>query len=108
MSIEVKHLREELQFSDATATIKEMFRTSNLESELLCLGPGQYLSPEISDICDAIFWVLEGEGVFEAGDEVLVLTRNNSLLVPAGDSVGLINENDKELVVLRVKGPGGF
>ena len=108
MSIDVKHLREEAGFSETQAQVHELFQTANLQSELLCLGSGQYLSPHVSDIADTVFWVLDGEGVFEAGDEVLVLTRNSCLLVPAGDTVGIINENDQELTVLRLKGPGGF
>ncbi len=108
MSIDVKYLREVAKFSDESARIEELFKTLNLQAELLCVGAGQFVSPEVSMSSDILFWILEGEAVFEAGDEVLVLTANTSLLVTAGDSVGIINESDHALTVLRVMGPAGF
>ena len=108
MENNVKDLKQIAQFSEDAANINSMFKSDQLQMDVLLLNSGQYISPVVEPISDIIYFVLRGEGVFEVGEEVLVLTRNTSVLVEMGVSSGIINENDAQLTVLKMAAPPGI
>ena len=108
MENNVKYLKQVAHFSEETASINSMFKSDQLQMDVLNLNTHQYISPVVEPLSDMIYFVLRGEGVFEVGDEVLVLTRNTSVLVETGVSAGVINESDEQLTVLRIQAPPGI
>lgn len=108
MENSVKYLKQVAHFSEDAAKINEVFKSDQLQMDVLSLNSHQYLSPEVEPLSDIIYLVLNGEGVFEVGDEVLVLTRNTTVLVEPGVSSGIINESDEQLTVLKVCAPPGI
>ena len=108
MEIDVKYLRQVASFSEEAACINKLFRTDQVQMDVLTFNSGQFLSPEVAPISDTIYWVLDGEGVFEIGDEVLVMTRNTSVLVETGVSSGIFNESERQLTVLKIQAPAGI
>jgi len=108
MENNVKYLKQLAHFSEDAACINPMFKSDQIQLDVLSLNPHQYLSPEVEPLSDIIYFILQGEGVFEVGDEVLVLTRNTSVLVETGISSGIINESDEQLSVLKVLAPPGI
>jgi mannose-6-phosphate isomerase-like protein (cupin superfamily) len=108
MESKVQDLKQVAHFSEVAASIKSMFKSDQLQMDVLLLNPHQYISPIVEPISDIIYFVLRGEGVFEIGDEVLVMTRNTSVLVEMGVSSGIINESDEQLTVLKVAAPPGI
>lgn len=100
---EVENLVEKLHFNADQAVVNAVFESKALSTDLLCLKAGQWLTPEAVDELDTLLVVLKGEGVFELGDEVAVLTSHTAILVPGGESVGIINESESGLTVLRVR-----
>lgn len=104
----VKYLNQVAHFSEDEAQVNDVFKSDQLQMDALSLNPHQYLSPQVEPISDMVLFVLSGEGVFEVGDEVLVLTRNTSVLVEAGVSAGIINESDAQLSVLKFMAPPGI
>lgn len=108
MEDNVKDLKQVAHFSEEAASINPMFKSDQLQMDVLTLNTHQYVSPLVEPLSDMIYFVLRGEGVFEIGDEVLVLTRNTSVLVETGVSAGVINESDEQLTVLRIQAPPGI
>jgi len=108
MESNVKYLKQVAHFSEDAARINEVFKSDQLQMDVLNLNEHQYLSPLVEPLSDMIYLVLRGEGVFEIGDEVLVLTRNTTVLVETGVPSGIINESDEQLVVLRIQAPPGI
>jgi mannose-6-phosphate isomerase-like protein (cupin superfamily) len=82
-----------------------MFLGMQMQTEILTLDEGQYVSPRSTALADTLLLVLGGEGVVELGDEVLVLTRHMTVLVPPGETAGIINEGIDPLIMLRVTSP---
>ncbi len=108
MESNVKYLKQVAHYSEDTAKINAIFKSDQLQMDVLSLNPHQYLSPVVEPLSDIIYFVLHGEGVFEVGDEVLVLTRNTTVLVETGVSSGIINESDAQLEVLKFLAPPGI
>lgn len=108
MESNVKYLKQAAHFSEEMAKINSLFKSDQIQMDVLNLNEHQYLSPQVEPLSDIIYFVLRGEGVFEIGDEVLVLTRNTTVLVETGVSSGIINESDEQLSVLRVMAPPGI
>jgi len=108
MENNVKYLKQITRFSEDAAEINEIFKSDQLQMEVLTLNPRQYISPEVEPLSDIVYFLLEGEGIFEVGDEVLILTRNTTVLVESGVSSGIINESDEQLTVLRIMAPPGI
>lgn len=108
MENRVNYLKQVAHFSEDAANINLMFKSDQLQMDVLLLNSHQYISPVVEPLSDIIYFVLRGEGVFEVGDEVLVLTRNTSVLVETGVSSGIINESDEQLTVLKVAAPPGI
>lgn len=104
----VKYLNQVAHFSEDEAQVNDVFKSDQLQMDVLTLNPHQYLSPQVEPISDMVLFVLAGEGVFEVGDEVLVLTRNTTVLVEPGVSAGIINESDAQLTVLKFMAPPGI
>jgi len=107
MDDNVKYLKQIAHFSEDAAKKNPVFKSDQLEMEVLSLNPHQYLSPQIEPLSDIIYLVLSGEGVFEVGEEVLILTQNTTVLVGPGVSSGIINESDAQLSVLKILAPPG-
>jgi mannose-6-phosphate isomerase-like protein (cupin superfamily) len=108
MESNVKYLKQVAHFSEEAARVNSVFKSDQIQMDVLNLNEHQYLSPLVEPLSDIIYFVLRGEGVFEVGDEVLVLTRNTSVLVETGVSSGIINESDEQLIVLKIMAPPGI
>lgn len=107
MENNVKYITQLAHFSEDAAKINPVFASDQVQMEVLALNPHQYVSPVVEPLSDIIYFVLSGEGVFEVGEEVLILTRNTTVLVEPGVSSGIINESDQQLLVLKLLAPPG-
>lgn len=107
MEDNVKYLKQVAHFSEDAANIKLMFKSDQLQMDVLLLNSHQYISPVVEPLSDIIYFILGGEGVFEIGDEVMVMTRNTTVFVETGVSSGIINESDEQLTVLKIAAPPG-
>lgn len=68
------------------------------------LNPGEQLKRHITPV-DAIFYVLEGTGIVEVGDEQLEVTKDTLIDSPAKIPHCWYNKSDKILRVLVTKVP---
>lgn len=70
----------------------------------ILLKPGEKLKRHITPV-DVIFYVLEGKGVIEIGDEKQKVERDALIDSPAGIPHCWYNESDEDLRVLVIKVP---
>ena len=76
MEDNVKYLKQVAHFSEDAARTNAMFKSDQLQMDVLTLNTHQYISPLVEPLSDMIYFVLWGEGVFEVGDEVLVVRHS--------------------------------
>ena len=70
----------------------------------ILLNPGEHLKKHITPV-DAIFYVLEGTGIVEIGDEKLEVTKDTLIDSPTKIPHCWYNESDKILRILVTKVP---
>ena len=70
----------------------------------ILMKPGEHLRRHITPV-DVMFYVLEGEGVVEIGDEKQTVTQDTAIYSPAKIVHCWYNESDTDLRVLVVKTP---
>jgi mannose-6-phosphate isomerase-like protein (cupin superfamily) len=78
--------------------------TINSQVAHITLKPGESLKKHITPV-DVVFYVLEGKGVVEIGDERKEVGSDTLIESPAKIPHRWMNENDKVLRILVVKTP---
>lgn len=86
------------------ADVRRLYETEHALASHLELGPGEKLLRHITPV-DVFFYVLEGRGVVEVGDEKKEVSRDTLIDSPAGIPHCWYNESDERLRVLIVKVP---
>jgi mannose-6-phosphate isomerase-like protein (cupin superfamily) len=82
-----------------------LFETENLFCDIYCLSPGQAQKPHRHQGADKIYYVLEGQGDFQIGEEERALGPGMILLAPADVDHGVRNTSGKPLCLLVVMAP---
>ena len=59
---------------------RKLYDTLNAQVMIITLKPGESLKPHITPV-DAIFYVLEGQGIVEVGDEKQLVSANTLIAV---------------------------
>jgi len=83
---------------------KPIYDTEHAMAVHITLGPGQSLKKHATPV-DVFFYVLEGTGVVEIGEERQEVTRDMIIESPAKIPHRLLNERDQVFRVLVVKVP---
>ncbi|MDF1525057.1 MAG: cupin domain-containing protein [bacterium] len=83
---------------------RKLYDTEHAQAVVLTLEPGQQLKKHITPV-DAIFFVLEGRGTVEVGDEKVEVGPDTLIDSPANIAHCWYNEGDVTLRVLVVKVP---
>jgi mannose-6-phosphate isomerase-like protein (cupin superfamily) len=83
---------------------RKLYNTDHAQVVALTLQPGEQLKKHITPV-DAIFFVLEGTGIVEVGDEKEEVSANTLIDSPAKIPHCWYNESDAVLRVLVVKVP---
>jgi mannose-6-phosphate isomerase-like protein (cupin superfamily) len=83
---------------------RKLYETEHAQAVVLTLQPGEQLKRHITPV-DAIFFVLEGTGIVEIGDEKEEVGANTLIDSPAKIVHCWYNESDSILRVLVVKVP---
>ncbi len=81
-----------------------IYDTEHAQAVHLTLRPGESLRKHITPV-DVFFYVLEGEGVVEIGEERKKVGRDTLVDSPARVPHRWSNEGDKDLRILVVKVP---
>jgi len=83
---------------------KKIYDHMNALGVHILIMPGERLRRHITPV-DVLFYVLEGEGVIEIGDEKRIVTKDTVIHSPAKIVHCWYNESDKPLRILVIKTP---
>lgn len=103
--MEYKILAECPRFSEEKMQKAPIFESDNMFYDLYCLLPGQFQKVHAHAHEDKVYVVLEGEGLFEIGGEQRTLSAGSAVIARAGESHGVRNDSDKNLVLLVTMAP---
>lgn len=103
--MEVKLFTELKKFSPDKMVKVNLFETPNFFCDIYCLEPQQSQKPHIHHDADKIYFVLEGRGCFNIGEEKQTLGVGNTILAPTGLLHGVENLSEERLVLLVFMSP---
>lgn len=83
---------------------RKIYNTKNAVAVHMTIKPGQSLKKHITPV-DVFFYVLEGEGIVEVGNEKKKVTQDTLIDSPAKIPHCWYNESEKNLRILVVKVP---
>ncbi|AMK14620.1 cupin domain-containing protein [Methanobrevibacter olleyae] len=83
---------------------RKIYDTDNALTVHMTIKPGQSLKKHMTPV-DVFFYVLEGEGIVEIGDEKEKVKKDTIIDSPAKVPHTWYNESDKNLRILVVKVP---
>jgi quercetin dioxygenase-like cupin family protein len=83
---------------------RKVYETPHAMAVVITLQPGEFLKKHITPV-DVFFYVLEGEGVIEIGDERKTVGKDMLVESPARIPHRWMNESGKVFRVLVVKVP---
>lgn len=84
---------------------EKFYKTTLFQSEALllglnCLEPGQVQTPHDHAGQDKFYFVVEGEGMFQLGEETRPAAAGDVVWAPAGVVHGVRNDGDTRLTLL--------
>lgn len=82
--------------------VRKIFESPAISAVVISLQPGESLKKHVTPV-DVLFYVLEGTGVVEIGDEREAVSKDVAVESPAGIAHRWINESDALFRVLVVK-----
>ena len=83
---------------------RRIYNTKNAVAVHMTIKPGESLKKHMTPV-DVFFYVLEGEGIVEIGDEKKKVTRDMLIDSPARIPHSWYNKSEKDLHILIVKVP---
>ena len=83
---------------------RRIYNTKNAVAVHMTIKPGESLKKHMTPV-DVFFYVLEGEGIVEIGDEKKKVTQDMLIDSPARIPHCWYNESEKDLRILIVKVP---
>ncbi len=85
-------------------SVRMLYNTENAQAVHIELKPGEALKKHMTPT-DVFFYILEGKGIVEIGDEQQEVSRDMLIESPAGVPHRLLNPGDGIFRVLVVKAP---
>jgi len=95
-----KNLSDAKQFAADKMTKNALFSTDRFLCDLYCFEPGQVQAPHAHNGQDKIYYVIDGSGLFQVGDEERELGPGEMALAPSGQNHGVANRGQQRLTVL--------
>jgi len=92
-------------FSSEKMLKVNLFETDNLFCDIYGLRPGQAQKSHSHQGADKVYYVLEGSGTFQIGEEEKVLRAGMIVLAPSGIDHGVENTGDEDLTLLVLIAP---
>jgi quercetin dioxygenase-like cupin family protein len=92
-------------FSPDKMRKNNIFTTERLFCDVYCFEPGQKQASHSHSGSDKIYYVLEGSGRIQIGDESREASRGTLVLAPAGVEHGVSNDGTRRLKLLVFMAP---
>jgi mannose-6-phosphate isomerase-like protein (cupin superfamily) len=103
--MEIRSISNAVAFSEEKMKKNAIFDSPHLFYDVYCLLPGQYQKVHAHEGSDKVYNVLRGTGHFTVGEEERDLGEGNAVIARAGDSHGVRNETQEDLVILVTMAP---
>ena len=103
--METRNVNSERRFSAEKMQKVNLFETERMFADVYCLEPGQEQKRHAHSGADKIYFVLEGTGSFQIGDDERQLEPDQIVLAPADVEHGVRNDSDNRLVLLVFMAP---
>jgi quercetin dioxygenase-like cupin family protein len=100
-----KKIADALQFSPDKMKKNGIFETERFFCDLYCFEPGQMQAPHAHDGSDKVYYVVQGKGSFQIGEEEKELGDGELAIAPSGQKHGVTNRSNDRLVVLVYMAP---
>jgi mannose-6-phosphate isomerase-like protein (cupin superfamily) len=103
--METRNVGSERRFSAEKMQKVNLFETERMFADIYCLEPGQGQKVHSHAGADKIYFVIEGTGRFNIGDDERDLGPDQIVLAPADVEHGVRNESQARLVMLVFMAP---
>ncbi len=102
---EFKKVSEAIQFGPDKMKKNGLFETDSMFCDLYCFEPGQSQAVHSHEGSDKIYFVMEGRGLFQIGEEERELGKDEIALAASGLKHGVKNIGQDQLVLLVFMAP---
>ena len=100
-----KRVSEAVRFAQDKMKKNGLFDTERMFCDLYCFEPDQLQAPHTHEGSDKVYFVIEGQGIFQVGEEEKQLGNGEIVLAPSGVRHGVRNPGPDRLVVLVFMAP---
>jgi quercetin dioxygenase-like cupin family protein len=95
-----KSLTHAKQFDAGKMKKNMLFGTERFVCDVYCFEAGQTQAPHTHQGQDKVYYVVEGKGLFQVGDQEKELGPGEMALAASGQNHGVSNRSQERLVVL--------
>ena len=103
--MEIKSVADSVAFSEEKMKKNALFDSPHLFYDTYCLLPGQAQKVHAHEGSDKVYYVLRGMGRFTVGEEEQDLGEGQAVIARAGDTHGVRNDTQEDLVLLVTMAP---
>lgn len=103
--MKITNMNEKESFPNPRGVLaKKVYKTEFADISHLTVAPGQSIASHVTPV-DVLFYVLEGTGICEIGEEKATVGKDAAIESPKGIPHAWHNESDRNLVILVMKLP---
>jgi quercetin dioxygenase-like cupin family protein len=95
-----KSLIQAKQFATDKMKKNMLLETERFVCDVYCFEPGQNQAPHTHEGQDKVYYVVEGHGLFQVGEQEKELGPGEMALAASGQNHGVSNRSQERLVVL--------
>ena len=100
-----RKISEAMQFATDKMKKNGLFESERFFCDLYCFEAGQSQAAHTHEGSDKVYYVVQGRGAFEIGNERKDLTEGEIALAPSGQKHGVTNPGPGRLVLLVFMAP---
>lgn len=100
-----RKISEAMQFAAEKMKKNGLFESERLFCDVYCFEAGQSQAAHTHDGSDKIYYVVQGKGVFQIGNEERELGEKEIAMAPSGQKHGVTNPGPDRLVLLVFMAP---
>ncbi|MFQ5682391.1 MAG: cupin domain-containing protein [Candidatus Binatia bacterium] len=100
-----RKISDAIQFAPDKMKKNNIFETDRFFCDLYCFEPGQVQAPHTHEGSDKLYFVMQGEGVFQIGQGERKLGAGEMAMASSGERHGVNNPGPKRLVLLVFMAP---
>ena len=103
--METTNVSDAVAFSEERMKKNAIFDSPHLFYDTYCLLPGQAQKVHAHEGSDKVYYVMRGTGHFTVGEEEQDLGEGHAVIARAGESHGVRNETQEDLIILVTMAP---